>query len=131
MRSKATCRVGLLVFSITLLFSLAGCKEHEGTFGFSGTACGYIECTMATQSISEQDHGYIVALDTPTGIGSDYTDADGNLHTNCVILYRTRSRFHEGDIISGRMYLDDDYSKAYCAYHSHLGIPEGVCEKLD
>lgn len=124
-------RTLFLPFVFCLLLSLSGCKEHEGTFSFSGTACGYVECTMATQSISEQDHGYVVALDTPENTGGDYTDDDGILHHNCVILYRTHTRFYEGDKISGRMYIDPDYSKAICAYHYHLDIPEGVCEKLD
>ena len=123
--------LSLLVFSFYLLVFLAGCGEHEGTFDFSGIACGYVECTLGTQSISEQDHGYIIALDTPDSIGADYYDADGVLYTNCVILYRTHYRFYEGDRVSGRMYLDPDYSRAICAYHSHLGLPEGVCEKLD
>lgn len=120
-----------LVFSLSLLVLFAACGEHEGTFDFSGTACGYVECTLATQSISEQDHGYVIALDTPDSIGDDYYDADGNVHPNCVILYRTHYRFYDGDKVAGRMYLDPDYSKAICAYHSHLGLPEGVCEKLE
>lgn len=123
--------LSFLLLSSSLLLLLAGCGEHEGTFDFSGTACGYIPCTVESQSISEQDHGYVIDLDTPEGIGGEYYDDYGNLHHNCVILYRTHNRFYDGDAVSGRMYLDPDYSKAICAYHAHLDIPEGVCEKLD
>ncbi len=129
-KTKTRTRISLTVCSISLLL-LTGCGEHEGAFDFSGTACGYLECTMATQSISEQDHGYIIALDTPDSIGLDYYDDEGTLYHNCVILYRTHYRFFSGDKVSGRMYLDEDYSKSICAYHYHLGLPEGVCTKLD
>ncbi len=123
--------LSFLLLSSSLLLLLAGCGEHEGTFDFSGTAIYRLECTLPTQSISEQDFGYILELTTPEDIGADYYDADGNVHHNCVILYRTHNLFYDGDAVSGRMYLDPDYSKAICAYHAHLDIPEGVCEKLD
>ena len=124
--------LSLLVFSFYLLVFLSGCGEHEGTFSFAGTAIYRLECTLPTQSISEQDFGYILELDTPEEIGADYYDADGNVHHNCVILYRTHTQLGENDKVSGRMYLDDDYSKAICTYHySKLGLPEGVCERLD
>ena len=128
MKKKLT----LLVFSFYLLVFLAGCGEHEGTFSFSGKAIYRLECTLATQSIAEQDFGYVLELDTPADIGADYYDTENNVHHNCVILYRTHTRLEENDSISGRMYLDPDYSNAICAYHyGHLGLPEGVCEKLD
>ena len=124
--------LSVLVFSFYLSVFLAGCGEHEGTFDFSGKAIYRLECTMPTQSISEQDFGYILELTNPSDIGADYTDGDGTVHHNCVILYRTHTQFEENDIVSGRMYLDEDYSNAICSYHyTRLGLPEGVCEKLD
>lgn len=125
-------RRGLAVLTFLLTLLLSGCGEHEGTFSFSGKAVNRLECTLATQSISEQDFGYIIALDTPDSIGADYIDNNGDTHSNCVILYRTHTRFEEGNTISGRMYIDPDYPRAICAYHyTRLGLPEGVCEKLD
>ena len=114
-----------------LLVCLSGCKKKVEDFAFSGVAIDRVECTMMTQSISEQDWGFVIELTTPSDIGGDYYDAQSNVHHNCVLLYRTRYNFVENDKVSGRMYLDDEYSKSYCAYHSRLGLPEGVCSQLD
>ena len=93
--------------------------------------CAPSQITYVLSTRFTPDHGYVIDLDTPADIGGEYYDDYGNLHHNCVILYRTHNRFYDGDAVSGRMYLDPDYSKAICAYHAHLDIPEGVCEKLD
>ena len=82
-------------------------------------------------SISEFDMGYVLALTIPDSVGADFTLPDNTKHHNCVVLFHTRSRFQNGDIISGRMYLDNDYSAAYCNFHQDFGIPEGVCTSLD
>lgn len=119
----------LLLFVIPLL--LNSCGKKADTFAFSGTVHGYLQCTMATTSISDMDFGYVVSLSTPDSIGKDYTSTNNQVLHNCVIIYRTRYRFHEGDKISGTMYLDDKYSQAYCNYHYQLGLPEGVCYSLD
>lgn len=118
-----------LILSALLLLT-AGCGKRTDTFPFSGKVIGYYNCTLNSASISEMDFGYVVSLDTPDSIGSEYT-TDGITYTNAILLYRTRASYHDGDAISGTMYLDDDYSKAYCQYHYNLGIPEGVCYTLD
>lgn len=119
----------LLIFVIPLL--LNSCGKKADTFAFSGTVHGYLQCTMATASITEMDFGYIVSLTEPDSIGKDYISNDGHVYKNCVIIYRTRYRFYDGDEISGTMYLDDKYSKAYCNYHYPIDLPEGVCYSLD
>ena len=118
-------------FLILVPLLMCGCKKKADTFPFSGTVCGYLQCTMATASVSEIDFGYVVSLASPDSIGMDYTAANNHVYHNCVIIYRTHYRFHDGDEISGTMYLDDKYSQAYCNYHYQLGLPEGVCYSLD
>ena len=127
-----TTRTTTTAFAVlALALCLAGCKKKVEDFAFAGTAIYPIECTLPSQSIAEQDRGYVIELTAPDTIGDDYYDNDGIVHHNCVILYRTRTLITEGEKVSGTMYLDDDYSKAVCSYHYHLGIPEGVCTGLD
>ena len=95
-----------------------------------GKVVYFLECTGMVTSISEYDMGYIISLQTPDSIGADFT-VNNTIHHNCVILYHTRSRFQNGDVISGQMYLDNKYSAAYCNFHHDTGLPEGVCYSLD
>lgn len=114
-----------------MAIAVAGCKKRTDTFAFEGTVVGDVMCTSMAASISEFEIGYIVSLTTPDSIGGDYTNIEGDMCHNCVILYHTRSRFYMNDTLRGQMYLDNDYSAAYCNYHFHLGIPEGVCYSLE
>lgn len=118
----------LLFLLIPLLF--CSCKKKTDTFEFKGKVVYFLECTGMVTSISEYDMGYIINLQTPDSIGADFT-VNNTTHHNCVILYHTRSRFQNGDVISGRMYLDNKYSAAYCNFHHDTGLPEGVCYSLD
>lgn len=118
-----------LLAALTALIA-AGCGKKADTFAFSGRVVGYVDCTMSSASVSEMDFGYIVDLDTPDSVGGAYA-SDGKTYSNAVILYRTRARIGQGEEISGTMYLDDNYSRAYCSYHYNWGIPEGVCYTLD
>lgn len=120
-----------LLLSFCLLLLTVGCKKNMDTFPFKGKVVGYVNCTMSTATISEIDFGYVVALTIPDSVGNAYTNENGTKYNHCVVIYRTRQRCHEGDEISGTMYLDDDYSRAYCNYHFNLGLPEGVCYTLD
>ena len=120
----------LLIVAIIPLF-VTGCSKPDNVFDFSGTMVDYLECTGPFVGISEMDFGLVLTLDTPDSIGKDYTDPYGDKHRNCVILYRTKSRFKIGDKVSGSMYLDDRYSKSYCQFHYDLDLPEGVCYSLD
>lgn len=120
----------VLIALVALVCLTAGCKKRTDTFAFSGTVIDYYNCTLNSASISEMDFGYVVNLDTPDSIGGEYT-SNGVKYKNAVLLYRTHARYGDGEQISGTMYLDENYSRAYCQYHYHLDIPEGVCYKLD
>ena len=120
----------LLIIAIIPML-LTGCKKPDNVFDFSGTMVDYKDCTGPFVGISEMDYGIVINLDTPDSIGKDYTDPLGEKYHNCVVLYRTKSRLKIGDKISGSMYLDEKYSKAYCQFHYDLDLPEGVCYSLD
>lgn len=118
----------LLLLLLPLL--LTGCNKNVETFHFTGTVHGFFNCTPAT-SVFDIEFGYIVSLSEPDSIGADYTDAYGDTYHNCVVLYRTRDRILDGEEISGEMYLDSDYSKAYCTLHYKHSLPEAVCYGLE
>lgn len=120
-----------IFMALAAVLMMVSCGNEKDTFQFKGTVHGYVDCTLATASISEMDFGYIVALSTPDSIGADYTNGDGEKFKNCVVLYRTKTRLRDGDEISGKMYLDDQYSRAYCSFHTNKTLPEGVCYVLD
>ena len=123
-------RKTLLLFALIPLL-LVSCGKNENTFDFSGKVVGYVDCTLNPTSISEMEFGYIVALDSPDSVGRDYTASDGIVLHNCVILYRTKARYYDGDPISGSMFFDDRYSRAYCQIHRDYDLPEGVCYSLN
>ena len=120
----------LLLYALIPLL-LVGCKKNEAVFDFSGKVVGYVDCTLNPTSISEMEFGYVVALNSPDSVGRDFTVSDGAVLHNCVILYRTKARYYDGDPISGSMYFDDRYSRAYCQIHRDYDLPEGVCYSLD
>lgn len=110
---------------------MESCKKNVDDFEFSGTVIGVRDCTSTTMSVSELDWGYVVEVSTPEGVGADYFDEQSQKHSNVVVLYGTRARLSDKEKISGKMYLDDKYSRAYCNYHYNDGVPEAVCSKLD
>lgn len=118
----------LLLLLLPLL--LTGCGKNHETFQFTGTIHGVLDCSMPSASIFDLEFGYIVSVITPDSIGKDFTDQLGKTYHNCVVLYRTRQSFSDCDTIAGEMYLDEDYSKAYCSLHYHHGLPEAVCYSL-
>lgn len=120
-----------LLFAMAVALLLASCGKNKDAFEFEGTVRGFVNCTMATATISEMDFGYVVEVSSPDSIGADYVNSEGKVLHNCVVLYRTRTRIYEDEPISGEMYLDDKYSRAYCSYHFDLGLPEAVCYRID
>lgn len=118
------------LFLLLLPLLLTGCNRDVETIHFTGTVRGFFNCTMAT-SVFDIEFGYIVALSAPDSIGNDYTDGSGETYHNCVVLYRTKERILDGEEISGEMYLDEDYSKAYCTLHYNHSLPEAVCYGLE
>ncbi len=120
-----------LFLAIGLMFLFCSCGKNVETFPFKGKVVDYVNCSMMSASISELDFGWLISVSSPDSIGKDYRDQTGKTYKNCIILYRTRSRFEVDEEISGEMYLDDRYSKAYCTYHTNIDLPEGVCYSLD
>lgn len=121
-------KYSLLLVALAIL--MVSCGKRTDTFAFSGKVIDYYSCTLNSARVSEMDFGYVVNLDTPDSIGGEYV-SDGVTYKNAILLYRTKARYGSGEKISGTMYLDDNYSRAYCQYHFNLGIPEGVCYTLD
>lgn len=121
----------LIILGIALLALATGCKDNPDAFAFKGVVVDYVNCTSAMASISDVDFGYVVCLATPDSVGKAYKASNGNTFDNCVVIYRTRTRFRDSDSISGTMYLDENYSRAYCSFHYDLNIPEGVCYTID
>lgn len=120
-----------IFFVLLATVLLCGCKKKVEDFAFRGIICGYVQCSSVAASISEQDFAYVVALSEPDSVGSEYYGDSQQRHDNCVLLYSTRTRCYDGDEISGRMYFDENYSRSYCAYHTNLDLPQGVCSRLD
>ena len=110
---------------------VTGCKKPDNVFDFSGTMVDYLECTMPSVGISDFDYGLVLSLDKPDSVGKPFTNIYGDKYENCVILYRTKSRYMIDDKVSGSMYFSDKYSDAYCQIHHRLDLPEGVCYSLD
>lgn len=105
---------------------LAGCKHHDD-FAFSGTVVDVEPCTSAS------DCGYAIQLDAPDSIGSNYHTTTDKLYDNVVVAYGNDRIIYIGSKISGRMYLDEGYSSAYCYYDyrdSRDSVPEAVFTKI-
>lgn len=114
----------IALLSIALLF-FASCKEYED-FEFAGTIVDYEMCNGIS------DLGYAVALTSPDTIGGDYTTREQKEYQNVVVIYGSDRMLHEGDKISGRIYLDPNYSRTECTWrYTDRDVPEAVFTKLN
>ena len=110
-----------------LLLTMASCKDYDD-FAFSGTVVDVEYCTSST------DCGYAIQLDTPDSLGSSYHTIRDTVYDNVVVAYGNDKVIHVGNRVSGRMYLDDGRSKAYCYYHyrdSRDSVHEAVFTELN
>ena len=121
----------LLLIAAIIPLLVTGCKKPDNVFDFSGTMVDYLECNMPSVGISDFEYGLVLSLDKPDSVGKPFTNIYGEKYENCVILYRTKSRYMIDDKVSGSMYFSDKYSDAYCQIHHRLDLPEGVCYSLD
>lgn len=121
-----------LLIVVAALMMLTSCRKNpDEIFSFEGTIVDSYNCTLV-MSVSDFDYGYVVQLDTPDSVGEKYIDATGAIYDNCVLLYRTKMVLPLDEHVSGELYFDDKYSRAYCSYHyPNLGLPEAVCYRLD
>ena len=110
---------------VTLMALCTACTDHDD-FPFSGTVVDYEICTGISSL------GYAVCLTSPDTIGGRYTTQYNEVYDNVVVIYGADRMFHENETISGRIYLDHNYSKSECSYHREReDVPEAVFTKID
>lgn len=111
---------------VAALLLLAGCK-HNDDFAFSGTVVDVEYCT------SSSDCGYAIQMDAPDTLGGTYHTADGKEYNNVVVAFGNDRIIYMDSKISGRMYIDNGYSKAYCYYHyrdTRGNVPEAIFTEI-
>lgn len=115
------------IFQFSILFLvvlLSSCVKHDD-FDITGTVVDYEECN----GIMEM--GYAVELSSPDSIGGDYTTHDHQTFHNVVVVYGADRILKENSKISGRIYIDNNYSESTCNYHYRdRDVPEAVFTKL-
>lgn len=112
----------LTITLAALLF--AACGDYDD-FAFTGTVVDYEMCN----GLSEM--GYAVALSAPDSIGAAYTNRDGETSANTVVIYGSDRLLYKDDQITGRIYIDNNYSKSTCSYHyTDRDVPEAVFTEL-
>lgn len=103
---------------------ISACTKHDD-FEFTGIVIDYEECNGLLEM------GYAVALSSPQNIGADYTSRNNQLFHNVVVIYGADRLLHEDSQISGRIYIDNNYSKTTCSRHyTDRNVPEAVFTKL-
>ncbi len=115
-----------ILFLAATLLLLTACK-HKDDFAFSGTVIDYEYCT------SDSDIGFAVQLQSPDTLGGTYHTFTNEKYENVIVIFGNTKRIYNGDRISGRIYLDPNYSEAYCNYHyrdSRGDVPEAVFTEL-
>ena len=111
----------IIIALASLLY--VGCNNYED-LEFTGIVVDYQECTGIT------DLGYAIKLSAPDTIGGEYMTRDTVLYNNVVVVFGADRFLHKGDNVSGRIYLDPNYSKTECYYHYNQNVPEARFTKL-
>ena len=111
------------IFLIPLLLLACGCNDYDD-FSFTGKVVDYEMCDGL------QSFGYAVTLTSPDTIGKDFVTREGVTYHHVVMCYRADRMLHPNQNISGKIYLDPNYSKTECNYHFDRDIPEAVFTKL-
>ena len=111
-----------IIILASVLF-LAACNNYDD-FDFTGTVVDYEECMGS-------NFGYAVSLTSPDTIGGDYHARDGETYNNVVVIYGADRILKANANISGRIYLDPNFSKTECSIHyTDNDVPEAVFTKL-
>ena len=112
---------------LAIAILLVSCTKHE-EIGFSGTVVNIEYC--ATQDI-QSNAGFYTALETPEGTGGTFIHG-ADTFQNVVILYEPGRQIQHGNHISGKFYMDNDYSRANCSLHIHADdeLPQGVFTRV-
>ncbi len=128
-------RVGKMTVTLTLLclvLGMSACKKKVDDFEFSGTAVGGGYYCAKDGMFDE--FSYPIVVSEPDSIGVDFT-FDGVTYHNVVRLFNADYYLKDGEKVSGRMYLDDEYDQSYCTLHSMepevKKLPQAVCTHLD
>lgn len=103
-------RIPLLLTALTLLFS---CCKHPDDFAFNGKVVDLEFCTTGG------DVGYAIQLASPDTLGGSYVNSKGVRYDNVVVAWESPRPIHIDDTVSGRMYINDKYSKAYCNFYEY------------
>ncbi|MBQ9474427.1 MAG: hypothetical protein IJU81_08485 [Bacteroidales bacterium] len=106
-----------------VILSLASCRHYDD-FEIAGTVVEQEFCTNL------QNRGYVVALSSPEGVGGSYVCDDGSRYDNVVVVYNADRIIKKNAKITGRVYFDNNHSKAECTYHYDRDCPEAVFTKL-
>jgi len=115
-----------LAVSLLLCATLAGCVKHD-ELEFKGRVIDVRHCDM---SYLDQHPGYVVQLEYPEGVGGTITDGN-NTAENIIVLYEPTRHIMVDDVIHGRFYLDEKYSRTNCSQHWEPELPEGVFIKVE
>jgi hypothetical protein len=111
----------ILIITTALFF--AACNNYDD-FEFTGKVIDYEQCDGASL-------GYAVTLTSPDTLGGEYHTHSGNIYNNVIVIYGADRLLKENDNISGRIYLDPNYSKSECTWHyTDWEVPEAVFTKL-
>ncbi len=113
-----------IILFATLALLATSCVDHDD-FAFSGTVVDYEECT------SMFDFGYAIALSSPDSIGTDYVARSGKTYKNVVVAYGADRILKEEEQVSGRMFIDPNYSRAECNFHYDREAPDARFTALD
>ena len=92
-----------LIFPIIFLL-FASCKNYDD-FEFTGTVVDYEMCNGLS------DLGYAINLESPDTIGGTYKTRDSVIYNNVIIVYGADRLLKSQSHISGRIYMDHNYSK--------------------
>ena len=123
MNSNITNRAATILFMAAAVFSFTSCKNYDD-FEIAGTVVEQEFCTNL------QNRGYVVALSSPEGVGGSYVCDDGSRYDNVVVVYNADRIIRKNAEITGRIYFDNNHSKAECTYHYDRDCPEAVFTKL-
>ena len=112
------------IIAAAALLLLAACSNYED-FEFTGKVVYYEICNGIS------DLGYAVTLSAPDSIGGEYTTRERGTYQNVVVIYGADRLLKANSNISGRIYLDPNFSKAECSIHyTDRDVPEAVFTKL-
>lgn len=120
---KKTTKIHVITCLAAISTIFASCQNYDD-FEFTGTVIDYEECTVIP------DLGYAIALTTPDSIGAHYTTRTMAEYDNVVVVYGADRLLSENDKVSGRIYLDPNYSKSECYFHIQRDAPEAHFTKL-